>query len=52
MGGDRLRIREWGVWREYCVNQGKGEKEGGEERSEVVGGSCNCFAGRFSVKRM
>ena len=31
---------------EYCVGEGKGEKMGGEERSEADGGSCSCFAAR------
>ena len=47
--GERLRVREGGVWGEDCVGEGKGEEKEGEERSEADGGSCICFAGRYSV---
>ena len=52
MWGWRLRVREWSVWGEYCVDKWKGEKKGGEERSEADRGSCSCFAGRFSIKKL
>ena len=47
--GGRLRVREGSVWREYCVGKWKGEKKGGEERSEADGESCSCFAGRYGI---
>ena len=45
-GVGRLRVRKEGVWVAYCVNKGKGEEKGGEERSEADGGLCSSFAGR------
>lgn len=51
-GGWRLRVREGGVWEEYCLGEGKGEERGGEERCEADGGSCSCFAGKNSIKRV
>jgi hypothetical protein len=50
-GGGRVRVREGDVWREYCVGEGKGEEKEGEEKSEANGGSCICFAGRYSGSR-
>ena len=46
-----MRVREGDVWREYCVGEGKGEEKEGEEKSEANGGSCICFAGRYSGSR-
>ena len=34
-GVRRLRVREWSVWGEYCVNEGQREEKGGEERSDA-----------------
>ena len=48
--GWEIGVREGSVWEEYCVGKWKGEKKGGEERSEADRGSCSCFAGGFSIK--
>ena len=28
-GGGRQKVREEGLWRKYCVGEGKGEEKGG-----------------------
>ena len=34
-GGERLMVREEGVWEEYCVGEGNREESRGEERSDA-----------------